>query len=144
MARLLAVAEELARMGSWELDLRSGGTLWSEGMYRILGLPRAKERRNEQEIFEFVHPDDRERMERMLADVTERPEAVPKAGIEHGVRLVRADGFVRELRAVGRVERDEEGPARWIGAVQDVTEQRLSERELRAHYSVSQALREWE
>jgi DNA-binding CsgD family transcriptional regulator len=28
--------------------------------------------------------------------------------------------------------------------VQDVTEQRLSERELRAHYSVSVALREWE
>ena len=28
--------------------------------------------------------------------------------------------------------------------MQDVTEQRLSERELRAHYGVSQALREWE
>ena len=26
-------------MGSWELDLGSGETLWSEGMYRILGLP---------------------------------------------------------------------------------------------------------
>ena len=30
-------------MGSWELDLRSGETLWSGGMYRILGLPFAEQ-----------------------------------------------------------------------------------------------------
>ena len=142
--RLLAVAEELAGMGTWELDLSSREVVWSEGMYRILGLPPAGEGIVEAEVFERVHPEDRERMERLMAEVAERPEAVPQAGIEHTVRMVRADGSVRELRALGRIERDDEEPARWIGSVQDVTEQRLSERELRAHYAVSQALREWE
>ncbi|MEA2269389.1 MAG: hypothetical protein QOC64_1999, partial [Solirubrobacteraceae bacterium] len=36
LSPLLALAQELARLGSWELDLRTGMTRWSEGMYRIL------------------------------------------------------------------------------------------------------------
>ena len=80
----------------------------------------------------------------MLASVVDRPEEVPERGLEIELRMVRADGSVRELRAMGRVESDGgRRPVRWIGSVLDVTEQRLSERELRAHYSVSQALREW-
>jgi PAS domain S-box-containing protein len=145
LARLLAAAEDLAGMGSWELDLRSGEILWSAGMYRILDLPPAEEGRTQTDILEHIHPDDRVLAERMLTDVTERPEAVPEAGIEHSVRLVRDDGSVRELSTLGRLDRDEQGrPAHWIGVAQDVTEQRLTERELRAHGAVSQALREWE
>jgi PAS domain S-box-containing protein len=145
LARLLAVAEDLGGMGSWELDLRSGEILWSAGMYRILDLPPAQEGRTQADILEHIHPDDRAATERMLTDVTERPDAVPEAGIEHQVRLVRDDGSVRELSTLGRLDRDEQGrPARWIGVAQDVTEQRLTERELGAHGAVSQALREWE
>ena len=98
-------------MGSWEQDLRSGETLWSDGMYRILDLAPVETGRDETGVLAHVHPEDRERMRQMLADVAERPEEVPEAGIEHAVRLVRDDGSVRELRA---------------------------------HYGVSQALREWE
>lgn len=131
-------------MGSWELDLRSGETLWSEGLYRILGLPPSDVAQAIEKVLTYVHPADRQRMERMLADVAERPESVPEGGIAHVLRLIRDDGSVREMRALGRLERDGQGPARWIGALQDVTEQRLTERELRAHYAVSLALREWE
>jgi DNA-binding CsgD family transcriptional regulator len=145
LARLLAAAEELAGMGSWELDLVSGQTLWSDGMYRVLGLPLADRRHTEAEILRRVHPEDRERIGRMLADVVARPHAVPREGLQLDLRMVRGDGSAREVRAIGRVERDDDGqPVRWIGSVQDITEQRLSERELRAHYGVSQALREWE
>jgi PAS domain S-box-containing protein len=143
-ARLLAVAEELAGIGSWVLDLQSRTVEWSDGMYRILGLAPRDGAHGVTEIFELVHPEDRERMGRLLAGVTEHAEAVPSAGIEHTVRMMRADGSMRELRAVGKVDYDEAGRARWLGSAQDVTEQRLSERELRAHHSVSQALREWE
>jgi PAS domain S-box-containing protein len=141
---VLSIAEELARIGSWELDLESREIVWSEGMYRILGLAPAGDAIGEADALEHVHPGDRERMERLLAEVVARPEVVPEAGIEHAVRMVRVDGSVRDLRALGRVECDGEGPARWIGSVQDITEQRLSERELRAHDAVSEALREWE
>ena len=42
----------------------------------------------------------------MLAGVVDRPEEVPERGLELELRMVRADGSVRELRAMGRVERD--------------------------------------
>ena len=93
-------------MGSWELDLRSRETVWSGGMYRILGLPSAEQARDRAEVLEYVHADDRERMERMLAGVVERPQDVPERGLELELRMVRADGSVREVRAMGRVERD--------------------------------------
>jgi DNA-binding CsgD family transcriptional regulator len=143
MARLLAAAEELALLGSWELDLRSGERLWSEGLFRILGVSdRAPETMTE--MLAYVHPDDRGRIGLVMADVAERPETVPETGLELALRLVRADGAVRDVRAVGRIEHDEQGPARWLGALQDVTEQRLTERELHAHHAVSQALLEWQ
>jgi DNA-binding CsgD family transcriptional regulator len=114
-------------------------------MYRILGLPPAETRRSRTELFAHVHPGDRERIQGLVAAVIERPEEVPEEGIAYGVRVVRGDGSVRELRGLGRVDRDEQGrPSRWIGAVQDVTEQRLAERGLRARHEVSEALREWE
>jgi PAS domain S-box-containing protein len=143
-ARQLAVAEELACMGSWVLDLESRTALWSEGMYRILGLPPGRHAHSAGEILELVHPEDRERMEQLIEEVTAHPDAIPERGIEHEVRMLRADGSVRELRAVGKIDRDEAGSACWLGSAQDITELRSSERELRAHYSVSQALREWE
>ena len=132
-------------MGSWELDLSTGEIVWSAGMYRILDLPPAEEGRTQADILEHIHPDDRALAEQMLTEVTERPDAVPEAGIEYRVRLVRDDGSVRELLTLGRLDRGGKGqPARWIGVAQDVTEQRLTERELRVHAAVSTALREWE
>ncbi|MDX6414412.1 MAG: two-component system, cell cycle sensor histidine kinase and response regulator CckA, partial [Gaiellaceae bacterium] len=142
--RQLAVAEELAGIGSWVFDLETRTALWSEGMYRVLGLAPERRAHDLATIFELVHPDDRESMQRLLAEVMAHPEAVPEAGIEHAVRMLRPDGSVRELRAVGKIDHDEAGRALWLGSAQDVTEHRLSEQELRAHYSVSQALREWE
>jgi PAS domain S-box-containing protein len=143
-ARQLAVAEELAGLGSWVCDLESLTVRWSAGMSRILGLTPEDRALSAAEVFELVHPEDRELVERLFEEVTSRPEAVPEEGIEFTVRMVRADRSVRELRAVGKVDRGESGKARWLGSAQDVTEHRWSERELHAHFSVSQALRDWE
>ena len=55
-------------------------------------------------VLGYVHPDDRERMERMLADAVERPEAVPEGGIEH-------DGPPRPGRRLGARDA-RRGPAR--------------------------------
>lgn len=143
--RLLSAGQRLAQIGSWELDLSSGETQWTEGMNRILGLQSVAVARSEEMILEVVHPNDRERVGALLATVRNRPGAVPDEGLTFEFRIVRPDGATRYLRAHGRVERDEGGrPVRWAGVAQDVTEQRLTERELLARYAVTQALREWE
>ncbi|WP_207435770.1 PAS domain S-box protein [Sabulibacter ruber] len=36
---LLRQSEEVARMGSWEYNLQTGAYRWSDGMYRLFGLP---------------------------------------------------------------------------------------------------------
>ena len=112
MARLLATGEELALMGSWELDLRSGETVWSDGMYRILGLPPAGSGARRREVLEHVHPDDRSAWSGCWRTWSSARRRCPSAGSSIEVRMVRADGSVRELRAMGRLERDEEGSRR--------------------------------
>ena len=120
-------------MGSWELDLRSA----RDAVVRRASTGSSASRR--------PTPPNRSRRSSGTCIPTivsawsacsptrsQRPEAVPERGIEHTVRLIRDDGSVREMRAVGRLERDARGPARWVGAIQDVTEQRLTERELHA------------
>jgi hypothetical protein len=54
-------------MGSWELDLRSGETLWSDGMYRILGRRRDTAPLTRDEILRYIHPDDRARIAARLS-----------------------------------------------------------------------------
>lgn len=113
-------------------------------MCRILGIPSANAELTNREILELIHPDDRDRIRRLVTHVAMRPDELPEHGLDLEFRLVCSDGTVRELHALGRVETDRTGQAeRLIGVAQDVTEQRLSERELRAHDAVSRTLREW-
>ena len=144
-AHLFAGAEELAVMGSWELDLRTNRAVWSDGLYRIHGLDPHVFEPGIEHFLEHVHTDDRERTAGVLASVVENPDGVPAEGITLEYRVLRPDGAVREMRTRGRIEADERGrPARWVAVAQDITEQRRTERELRAHYAVEQSFREWE
>jgi PAS domain S-box-containing protein len=140
--RLLSTAEEFAQTGCWELELDSGQTLWSTGIYRILGLEPDQAARSEREILDVIHPADRARVETLLRSVSEHPDLVPEEGLTIEFRALRADGSVRDIRARGRIER-QATVARWIGVLQDVTDQRLAECELRAHHAVTQALGAW-
>ena len=145
MSALLASAEELALMGGWEMDLDTRHARWTDGMYRIHGLPPQSVEPGVEMLLELVHPDDRDRVRALLESVGERPDLVGPEGIVDEYRARLADGSVRHVRFLGRIERDERtGRRRWIGSGQDVTAELLTERELQAHYAVSQALREWE
>jgi DNA-binding CsgD family transcriptional regulator len=145
MERLLADVEQLASIGGWSWDLTTREATWSDELYRIQGLAPQSVPASLELLLGSVPEADRGSLTALLASVVERPESIPPEGIEIDYRVVRPDGAVRELRAIGRIERDHAGrPARWVGAAQDVTELRLTERELKAHYAVSVALRDWE
>ncbi|MDQ1446901.1 MAG: two-component system, cell cycle sensor histidine kinase and response regulator CckA [Acidimicrobiaceae bacterium] len=143
--RLLSEAEQLAGMGSWELDLRTGEGIWSDQSYRMRGLEPGGPVPDVDLVLEHVHPDDRERVAQIMGSVADDPRARSPEGLTLEYRMLRADGSVRQIRAHGRTELDERGePWRWVGFAQDITDQRMTERELLAHYAVSQALRDWE
>jgi PAS domain S-box-containing protein len=145
MARLLASSEELADMGSWELDLASREGLWSDQMYRIHGYEPGAVHPTVELFMSEVHPDDRDSLRSLFQTLARSPEKLMGDGVMLEYRVVRRDGSVREIVGRGRVEADHEGrPARWVGCAQDVTDQRLTERELQAHYALGQALRDWQ
>jgi DNA-binding CsgD family transcriptional regulator len=130
-------------MGTFELALPSLRAVWSEELYRLHGFAPGEVTPSIELLLALTHPDDRAAVDELLSGVVRDPGSVPLEGRTAEYRVVLRDGSVRDMRAHGRVEHAP-GGARWIGAVQDVTDQRLRERELRAHYGVSQALRDWE
>jgi PAS domain S-box-containing protein len=129
---LLAEAQRLAHLGSWERDLATGRVTWSEELYRIYGLNPAEVVPTYQTFLERVHPEDREFVmsanERALREGT---------AIEYTFRVVRPDGAVRVVHSRGQVACDAAGrAARIYGAVQDVTERKQTEEKLRRSESL--------
>ena len=132
-------------MGTWDLDLATGGMVWSDGLFRILDIEPDEAERQPGAVLAFIHPQDREALGALIGAMRDDPDSHPGDVVTHDYRVVRSDGTVAEVRARGRLVRDEQGaPVRWVGSIQDVTSQRRSERALLARAEVTRALHDWE
>jgi len=124
----LEQAQELAHIGSWVADLDgSGHALVSAETHRIFGVMPETFDVTQAAFYERVHPEDR-------GAVRAAGKAAIAAGqpfdIEH--RVMRPDGTVRWVHERASMVRDVQGrPSRMIGTVQDITERRLLEEQLR-------------
>jgi len=120
----LAEGQHLARMGTFSWRVESGEITWSDQLYRIFefepcGLVTVER------IGSRVHPEDTH----ILIDMVEQARrAVSDFEYEH--RVLMPDQSVKYLHLVAHGGRDQEGRLEYIGAVQDVTESRLSEQAL--------------
>jgi len=124
---LLAEAQKVAGVGSWEWDPESGRVAWSDELYRIYGVARESFQPSFENYLERVHPEDRQNSGAMMARAL-----MDGRGFSMQERIVRPGGEVRYLRSQGEVARNERGkPIKVFGACIDVTEQRHSERALR-------------
>jgi diguanylate cyclase (GGDEF)-like protein/PAS domain S-box-containing protein len=122
----LAEAQEVARMGSWEVDLRTRDVAWSDGLYRLLELRPGQTVTNDMFVSR-VHPDDRQA-------VIEAVTATFNGGAPHALdfRVVLADGTERWLHLRGDItERLDGEPVTMAGTIQDVSERRRSEDAIR-------------
>lgn len=118
LARQLSLAQRIGRIGSGELDLVTGASLWSDEAYRLLGLDPADVDITLDVLLAHVHPEDRERVTRLHEDHV-------RSGIGYEVdyRIVRSgDGRVRSMRGAVEFEHDGSGRLiRIVGILQDVT-----------------------
>ncbi|MBV9496778.1 MAG: PAS domain S-box protein, partial [Acidobacteria bacterium] len=120
----LADAQEIASLGSWELDLRTGERRWSDQIFRIHGLEVGQP--DIEVVRNLMHPDDKEDTIAIFEDA--RRSLQPEE-IEY--RIIRPDGHVRTLHERARIVRDENGaPEKVVGYVQDITDRVAIEREL--------------
>jgi len=120
----LAEGQRLSLTGSFCCNLATGEITWSEQLYRIFefepGTPVTLERINAR-----VHPEDVP----MMTENIERAYA-SAADFDYSHRLLMQDGSVKYVNANAHRSRDAEGRVEYIGAVQDVTQRRLSEEAL--------------
>lgn len=115
--------EKVAHLGSWETNLLTGETFWSDEFYRICGYePGSIEPIAEIES-QITHPDDQKRVQKLV-----------KAALNTGApydfekRIIRPDGSVRWVHSIGQVKRNKENvPEKLGGSFQDITDRKLFE-----------------
>ncbi len=125
----MRLAQEAGGIGSWDTNTETGTTRWSDQNYRLWGLEPGTPT-SEQFILTLVHPDDQEallRLHRMALD----PGGPHPMEIEFRIRRA-SDGAERRLLSIG--ERSFSADGRLVGhrgIIQDVTERRQAEEDLR-------------
>jgi PAS domain S-box-containing protein len=123
----LSLATEAARMFAYEWDLKNGVITRSRECTEILGLTGSETHSTAAEIFDAVHPDDRNQVPNLVEKL--RPENPMFRAL---IRVFRPDGNMIWLERTGRAFFDVEGkPTRLIGMAIDVTERKRSEETLR-------------
>jgi PAS domain S-box-containing protein len=133
-ATALSLAQQVARLGSWELDLDELGNLnsnalrWSDETFRILGLAPGEIEVTNAAFFERVHPDDREQV---AAGVKNLVDKGTPYDLDHRIEL--PDGTVRVVHEQATLIFDEHSkrPTKIAGTVHDITERKATEETLR-------------
>ncbi|MCC6728978.1 MAG: GAF domain-containing protein [Chthonomonadales bacterium] len=124
---MLARAQRIAGIGSWEWDTRTGEMVWSEELRRILGAPAPSEAPGFEGLARRAHPADRDAFQAAI-DAALR-DGLP-AQVQH--RVVLADGTVRTVLSQAEPLPEANGaPGRIAGTVLDVTERANAEESMR-------------
>jgi PAS domain S-box-containing protein len=118
----LREAQELANLGSWEMDLTTQAVTRSQQYTRMLGLPLDEAGSQSAQVQDRIHPEDRERV------TQDRDRSIrERTPWTCDYRLV-VGGRVRLVHSQGAVVLDAAGSAvRMVGTVQDVTEKKEAE-----------------
>lgn len=110
-------AQTLTHLGNWTWDLVKNKLEWSDELYRIYGFEPGLEISHDL-IRSFNHPEDRNKV----------AEVIQKSLQDHQpydfyYRIIRKDGSIKTLHAIGEILEDENGKAfKMLGTLQDVTE----------------------
>ena len=119
----LIKAQQITRVGFYELDLAAGLYTASPIVHDILGLDLDIGSVTIAQYQALLHPDDR-------ALVNEHRQRLFDGGqpLRLKYRIVRPDGEIRWIDGFGFVEKDQYGkPLAYSGAIQDITERMISE-----------------
>ena len=121
-------AQEISRVGFFELDLKTGMYTGSDVLYDILGLDPAKGAVTTPQFRAMVHPDD------LAMVIAQRDIAIHGGSLTRfQYRVLRNDGTLRWIDSFGKLECNDDGqPRQYCGALQDITERKLSEQSARA------------
>ncbi len=110
--------EAVAKLGSWEVDLKTNKSYWSDRSYEIYGYKPGEIEPSLNTFFSHLLPDYIESSRQVLKEMTQT-----KKVKSHLVKSRRKDGKIIDLLLNAEMIFDEDGkPSKLIGTTQDITE----------------------
>lgn len=123
----LKEAQQIAHMGSYETDMKTGNSVWSEEFYYIFGIELGTPITDEL-IRKLVHPDDMKILDQQILEGIQKK--AKNGRLEY--RIVRSDGAIRWLDSRARLIYDSNGDILKLkGTAIDITERKQAEDEVR-------------
>lgn len=121
----LKKAQEIAHLGSWELDIVNNQLSWSDEVYRIFGLKPQVSVATYEAFLDAIHPDDRSRVDAAYSGSLRNGKDTYE--VEHRV-IRKSNGEIRYVHEKYSHFRDESGKIiKSFGMVHDITERKKSE-----------------
>lgn len=118
----LRLAQQVARVGTFELNIKTGVNRWTPEMESLYGLQPGSFPGTQSAWVDLIHPDDRR------ATLSALNRAVDEGSWDSEWRVRWPDGSVRWLLGRAWLFRDPDGnPERFVGANIDITERKRSE-----------------
>ncbi|MEL7833770.1 PAS domain S-box protein [Fodinibius sp. Rm-B-1B1-1] len=112
----------------WDLDFKKNELWWSKGFEDTFGYQRHSLKTNYEIWEKYIHPDDREK----VSESSKKALESDAQEWEEEYRLIKADGTIAHLIDRAIIIRDEKGaPLRMIGTMDDITERKKAEKQLR-------------
>jgi len=129
-------AQEIGHVGSFFVDIPSGKQKWSEQVFRMLGLAPRGIPATHEAFMEYVHPDDRGRLDRLS-----RKACADKKRLNAEYRIIRQGGDIRHIHTMADFECSEDGkPIAIYGYSQDITERKQAEEKIELALREKEAL----
>lgn len=120
-------AQRLAHLGNWSFDINSHKIVWSDEVFRIYGRDPSQSEPSYEQLLQQIHPDDVAQFQHYVEQAMTEGKSY-----EHEQRIVRSDGSIRYVLAKGEAVFNSSGQVvQLFGTVQDISERKLAEEQLR-------------
>lgn len=124
---MLVRAQQVADIGSWEWDIITGESLWSDQIYRIFGYKPQEFPSSYEAFMAAIGPENHQRAEAATT------KALAGEPYSMECRITRPDGSARDILVQADMDFDETGkPVRMTGTALDITDRKAAQEALAA------------
>jgi PAS domain S-box-containing protein len=132
----LKEAQEIAKMGSWQYNLKTGEVKWSENYYSIFGINKLLPPLKLSEMNDLIHPDDRKLFDEKINEIQKTRQI-----LNFDFRLISENGTHKWIEANMAPIFDENGLLTEIKGISfDVTDKKHTEEQIKNQKDQLQAI----
>jgi PAS domain S-box-containing protein len=123
----LKESQSIAHLGSWEIDMVDLTHSWSDELYKLFGVVRGEVIPSQEVFLSFIHPDDKEYVSNEMENALKS-----HSDYSFDFRFITREGVTRYGNSLKLLDFDTNfNPIRVYGILQDITERKEVEQQLR-------------